>query len=117
MIICTRFEGIFTGFCTHLGHHSEKLSNRPETMTSCVHYKFPSSVYYETITFDGNEISYGELKNAIKQQELKVNGILEFDRFDHLYMLINEETNEIYKMDFDMIPQNACVVVTRRPYY
>ena len=36
---------------------------------SCVHYKFRSSLEYDTITFDGLAISLGELKSSIMAQK------------------------------------------------
>ena len=36
---------------------------------SCVHYKFRSSLEYDTITFDGLAISLGELKSSIMSQK------------------------------------------------
>jgi len=36
---------------------------------SCVHYKFKSAVNYETVTFDGMQISVADLKKAIIQQK------------------------------------------------
>ena len=38
-------------------------------MASCIHYKFKSSLDYDTLNFDGLNISLGELKKAITQQK------------------------------------------------
>lgn len=44
---------------------------------SSVHYKFKSSIDYDTVTFDGLHISLGDLKKAIMEQ--KKIGRVEFD--------------------------------------
>ena len=36
---------------------------------ACVHYKFKSSLDYDTATFDGMHISLGDLKKAIIAQK------------------------------------------------
>ena len=36
---------------------------------SCVHYKFKSSLEYQTVTFDWLHISIGDLKKAISQHK------------------------------------------------
>ena len=41
------------------------LSARSGNMSGCVHYKFKSSLDYDTATFDGIHISLGDLKKAI----------------------------------------------------
>ena len=45
---------------------------------SCIHYKFKSSIEYDTLTFDGLHISLGELKKAIIQHK-KLGKTNEFD--------------------------------------
>ena len=36
---------------------------------SCIHYKFKSSLDYDTLSFDGTHISLGDLKKAIITQK------------------------------------------------
>lgn len=36
---------------------------------SCIHFKFKSSLDYEKLTFDGLQISVGDLKEAIMKQK------------------------------------------------
>ena len=36
---------------------------------SCIRFKFKSSLEYEKLTFDGLQISLGELKDAIMKQK------------------------------------------------
>ena len=36
---------------------------------SCIRFKFKSSIEYEKLTFDGLQISLGELKEAIMKQK------------------------------------------------
>ena len=56
---------------------------------SCIHYKFKSSLKYDTLTFDGLHISLAELKKLISQNK-KVSGrIGEFD-----LRVTNAQTNE-----------------------
>ena len=45
---------------------------------SCLHYKFKSSLDYDTITFDGIHISLGDLKKAIIAQK-KLGKITDFE--------------------------------------
>lgn len=78
-------------------------------MSSCIHYKFKSSIVYDTITFDGLIISNLDLKNLIIAQK-KLGRSLEFD-----LLLTNAQTKEAYRKDDDMIPKNTSVVVTRVP--
>ena len=40
---------------------------------SCIHFKFKSSLEYEKVTFDGLQISLGDLKEAIMKQK-KIGG-------------------------------------------
>lgn len=45
---------------------------------SCIHYKFKSSLDYDSVTFDGLHISLGDLKKAIIQHK-KLGKNAEFD--------------------------------------
>lgn len=45
---------------------------------SCIHYKFRSSLEYDTITFDGLAISLADLKKAIMAQK-KFAKVTDFD--------------------------------------
>lgn len=45
---------------------------------SCIHYKFRSSLEYDTITFDGLAISLGDLKRSIMAQK-KIAKVTDFD--------------------------------------
>lgn len=45
---------------------------------SCIHYKFRSSLEYDTLTFDGLAISLADLKKAIMAQK-KFAKVTDFD--------------------------------------
>lgn len=75
---------------------------------SSVHYKFKSSIDYDTVTFDGLHISLGDLKKAIMEQ--KKIGRVEFD-----LQVTNAQSSEEYKGEGDLIPKNASVQVRRVP--
>ncbi|XP_071476404.1 E3 ubiquitin-protein ligase RBBP6-like [Diadema antillarum] len=75
---------------------------------SSVHYKFKSSIDYDTVTFDGLHISLADLKKAIMEQ--KKIGRAEFD-----LQVTNAQTSEEYKNEEDLIPRNASVQVKRVP--
>nr|XP_054763810.1 E3 ubiquitin-protein ligase RBBP6-like [Lytechinus pictus] len=75
---------------------------------SSVHYKFKSSIDYDTVTFDGLHISLADLKKAIMEQ--KKIGRAEFD-----LQVTNAQTAEEYKGEGDLIPKNASVQVRRVP--
>lgn len=53
-----------------------------------VHYKFKSTLDYDTITFDGLHISVADLKKAILQQK-RLSKITDFD-----LQIINAQTKE-----------------------
>lgn len=58
------------------------------TGTMSVHYKFKSTLDYDTITFDGLHISVADLKKAILQQK-RLSKITDFD-----LQIINAQTKE-----------------------
>lgn len=64
---------------------------------SCIHYKFRSSLEYDTITFDGLAISLGDLKKAIMAQK-KIAKVTDFD-----LQVTNAQTKE-GKENFLYIP-------------
>lgn len=74
-----------------------------------VHYKFKSSLDYDTVTFDGLHISVGDLKKAILQQKKIGKG------FDFDLQITNAQTKEVYADDEALIPKNASVIVSRVP--
>lgn len=74
-----------------------------------VHYKFKSSLDYDTVTFDGLHISVGDLKKAIIQQK-KIGRSSDFD-----LQITNAQTKEVYKDDDTLIPKNSSVIVARIP--
>ena len=55
---------------------------------SCVHYKFKSSLDYDTLKFDGLHITLADLKKAIIQQK-KLGKATDFD-----LQVINAQTKE-----------------------
>lgn len=59
------------------GCHLKPVRSHIEAKMSCVHYKFKSSLDYQSVTFDGIHISLGDLKKAIINQKRMKNG--EFD--------------------------------------
>ncbi|GAB6025877.1 E3 ubiquitin-protein ligase rbbp6 [Chamberlinius hualienensis] len=74
-----------------------------------VHYKFKSSLDYDTVTFDGLHISVADLKKAILQQKKIGKG------FDFDLKITNAQTKEVYSDDDCLIPKNASVIVSRVP--
>lgn len=74
-----------------------------------VHYKFKSSLEYDTVTFDGLHISVGDLKKSILQQK-KIGRSADFD-----LQVTNAQTKEVYEKDDDLIPKNTSVIVCRVP--
>ncbi|XP_025089512.1 E3 ubiquitin-protein ligase RBBP6-like [Pomacea canaliculata] len=75
---------------------------------SCVHYKFKSSLEYQTVTFDGLHISVGDLKKEIANQKRMRPGDFELE-------ITNAQTGEVYKNNNTLIPKNASVIVFRVP--
>ncbi|XP_075346376.1 E3 ubiquitin-protein ligase RBBP6-like [Mycteria americana] len=75
---------------------------------SCVHYKFSSKLNYDTVTFNGLNISLCDLKRQIMSREkLKVaNCDLQ---------ITNAQTKEEYTDDNALIPRNSSVIVRRIP--
>ncbi|ESN93488.1 hypothetical protein HELRODRAFT_103401, partial [Helobdella robusta] len=78
-------------------------------MTSTVHFKFKSSLEFETLSFTGSEISVADLKKEIIN--IKNMGKL-MENFD--LNITNAQTREDYKPDA-MVPRNSSVVVARVP--
>lgn len=74
-----------------------------------VHYKFKSSLDFDTVTFDGLHISVGDLKKNILQQK-KIGKGAEFD-----LQITNAQTKEVYTTDDFLIPKNTSVIVARVP--
>ncbi|KAL3218442.1 hypothetical protein MRX96_005948 [Rhipicephalus microplus] len=74
-----------------------------------VHYKFKSSLDFDTVTFDGLHISVGELKKNILQQK-KIGKGADFD-----LQITNAQTKEVYTSDDYLVPKNTSVIVARVP--
>ncbi|KAH7948748.1 hypothetical protein HPB49_001800 [Dermacentor silvarum] len=81
----------------------------PRAVTMSVHYKFKSSLDFDTVTFDGLHISVGELKKNILQQK-KIGKAADFD-----LQITNAQTKEVYTSDDYLIPKNTSVIVARVP--
>uniref|UniRef100_A0A8C8W6M0 DWNN domain-containing protein n=1 Tax=Peromyscus maniculatus bairdii TaxID=230844 RepID=A0A8C8W6M0_PERMB len=74
----------------------------------CVHYKFSSKLNYDTIIFDGLQISLCDLKKQIMGREKLKAAISDLRIF-------NAETQEEYTDDNAPIPKNSSVIVRRIP--
>ncbi|KAM7344459.1 something that sticks like glue [Cochliomyia hominivorax] len=74
-----------------------------------VHYKFKSTLDYDTITFDGLHISVADLKKAILQQK-RLSKITDFD-----LQIINAQTKEEYQHETSLIPKNTSLIISRVP--
>lgn len=74
-----------------------------------VHYKFKSSLDFDTVTFDGLHISVADLKKAILQQK-KIGRGADFD-----LQITNAQTKEVYTQEDVLIPKNTSVIVSRVP--
>ncbi|CAG5131920.1 unnamed protein product [Candidula unifasciata] len=75
---------------------------------SCIHYKFKSSLDYNSVTFDGMHMSLGDLKKAISLQKRLKPG--EFD-----LEITNAQTGDVYKKNDELIAKNTSVIVSRVP--
>ncbi|XP_046366707.2 E3 ubiquitin-protein ligase RBBP6-like [Haliotis rufescens] len=75
---------------------------------STVHYKFKSSLEYQSVTFDGIHISLGDLKRGISHQKRLKPG-------EYNLVITNAQTREVYKNDDELIPKNSSVIVSRIP--
>lgn len=74
-----------------------------------IHYKFKSSLDYDTVTFDGLHMTVGELKRCIIQQK-KIGRSADFE-----LQITNAQTKEVYSDDEALVPKNSSVVVSRIP--
>ncbi|XP_040077166.1 E3 ubiquitin-protein ligase RBBP6 isoform X2 [Ixodes scapularis] len=74
-----------------------------------VHYKFKSSLDFDTVTFDGLHISVSDLKKSILQQK-KIGKAADFD-----LQITNAQTKEVYTADDVLIPKNTSVIISRVP--
>ncbi|XP_056594493.1 E3 ubiquitin-protein ligase RBBP6-like [Triplophysa dalaica] len=72
----------------------------------CVHYKFVSKLTHDTVIFEGLHITLGDLKRQIMRRE-------KLKRCD--LRISNEQTDEEYTDDSDIIPSNTMVTVRRIP--
>ncbi|XP_056606788.1 E3 ubiquitin-protein ligase RBBP6-like [Triplophysa dalaica] len=72
----------------------------------CVHYKFFSKLTHDTVIFDGLHITLGDLKRQIMRRE-------KLKRCD--LSIKNDQTNEEYTDDADIIPSYTMVTVRRIP--
>ncbi|BFZ03342.1 hypothetical protein BsWGS_06381 [Bradybaena similaris] len=75
---------------------------------SCIHYKFKSSLDYNSVTFDGMHLSLAELKKLISLQKRLKPG--EFD-----LEITNAQTGDVYKKNDELIAKNTSVIVSRVP--
>ncbi|GFS08337.1 E3 ubiquitin-protein ligase RBBP6 [Elysia marginata] len=75
---------------------------------SCIHYKFKSSLDYNSVTFDGLHLSLTDLKKAISHQRRLKPG--EFD-----LEITNAQTGDVYKKGDELIAKNTSVIVSRVP--
>ncbi|KAH8291319.1 hypothetical protein KR054_010566 [Drosophila jambulina] len=74
-----------------------------------VHYKFKSTLNFDTITFDGLHISVADLKREIIQQK-RLGKIIDFD-----LQITNAQSKEEYKDDGVLIPKNTTLIISRIP--
>ncbi|KAH8254691.1 hypothetical protein KR032_011683 [Drosophila birchii] len=74
-----------------------------------VHYKFKSTLNFDTITFDGLHISVADLKREIVQQK-RLGKIIDFD-----LQITNAQSKEEYKDDGVLIPKNTTLIISRIP--
>lgn len=74
-----------------------------------VHYKFKSSLDFDTVTFDGLHISVADLKKSILQLK-KIGKAADFD-----LQITNAQTKEVYTADDILIPKNTSVIISRVP--
>ncbi|XP_023171826.2 E3 ubiquitin ligase PARAQUAT TOLERANCE 3 [Drosophila hydei] len=74
-----------------------------------VHYKFKSTLNFDTITFDGLHISVADLKREIILQK-RLGKIIDFD-----LQITNAQTKEEYKDDNFLIPKNTTLIIARIP--
>ncbi|XP_016953305.1 E3 ubiquitin-protein ligase RBBP6 [Drosophila biarmipes] len=74
-----------------------------------VHYKFKSTLNFDTITFDGLHISVGDLKREIVQQK-RLGKVIDFD-----LQITNAQSKEEYKDDGVLIPKNTTLIISRIP--
>ncbi|XP_012940584.1 E3 ubiquitin-protein ligase RBBP6 isoform X2 [Aplysia californica] len=75
---------------------------------SCIHYKFKSSLDYNSVTFDGLHLSLTDLKKAISLQKRLKPG--EFD-----LEIVNAQTGVVYERSDELIAKNTSVTVSRVP--
>ncbi|XP_050311422.1 E3 ubiquitin-protein ligase RBBP6-like isoform X2 [Anthonomus grandis grandis] len=74
-----------------------------------VHYRFKSTLEYDTITFDGLHISVKDLKNAIIQQK-RIGKSTDFD-----LRITNAQTQEVYEDENALIAKNTSLLIARIP--
>lgn len=74
-----------------------------------VHYKFKSTLDFDTITFDGLHISVADLKKAIIHQK-RLGKTMDFD-----LQITNAQTKEEYSDDSTLIPKNTSLTIARVP--
>ncbi|KAK0161701.1 hypothetical protein PV327_008120 [Microctonus hyperodae] len=74
-----------------------------------VHYKFKSTLDYDTVSFDGLHISVYDLKKAIFHQK-RIGKNIDFD-----LQVTNAQTKEDYTNDDSLIANNTSLIVSRVP--
>ncbi|XP_030230837.1 E3 ubiquitin-protein ligase RBBP6 [Gadus morhua] len=73
-----------------------------------VHYKFSSKLKYDTMVFDGLNITLKDLKRQIMDRE-------KLRAADCDLQITNAQTKEEYKDDEDLIAKNSSIIVRRIP--
>ena len=74
-----------------------------------IHFKFKSSLDYDTVSFEGAGLPVWELKKEIASVK-KLGQSNDFD-----LVITNAQTNEDYSDEYQMVPKNTSVVVRRVP--
>jgi E3 ubiquitin-protein ligase RBBP6 len=75
---------------------------------SCVHYQFKSSTDWNTLRFDGLNISVGELKSMIMERE-------RIPATSYGLSLADAQTKAPFKNDGQLLPRNSSLIVARIP--
>uniref|UniRef100_UPI0037E7DCA2 E3 ubiquitin-protein ligase RBBP6 n=1 Tax=Semicossyphus pulcher TaxID=241346 RepID=UPI0037E7DCA2 len=73
-----------------------------------VHYKFSSKLSYDTVVFDGPNVTLKDLKRQIMDREKLRTGFCDLQ-------ITNAQTKEEYKEDEGQIPKGSSVIVRRIP--
>ena len=101
---------LFSFYSYSLLYPTLTLRYSPPHSPRMIHFKFRSSLDYDSIAFEGGGLPVWELKKEIIALKKLASGPMDFD-----LIVTNAQTNEDYTEEYQIVPKNTSVIVRRVP--